>query len=205
MELIKVIEERTSIRHFIDEPVDLDDIKEMVRLAGLAPSINNYQPWKYYIIINKELLDLMASEVTLSIASMPESQTRVAKLLKNQVAWFSTFFREAPALVALAGKPYETDIGKGVTISHEELNRIRNYPDLQSAGASIQNFLLAATAKGYGTCWMSGPLFAREKLEEILKIEKPWSLITFIALGKPGKKQPKRTKRDISKEMIILD
>ncbi len=32
----------------------LEDIREMVRLASLAPSVNNYQPWSFVLITNKE-------------------------------------------------------------------------------------------------------------------------------------------------------
>jgi nitroreductase len=206
MDLIKAIESRTSIRKFTDTPVDILDVKEIIRLAGYAPSINNYQPWKYYAISNKKILDEMAGVVATEIARMPESRTRLSKILKNQTAWFSTFFREAPMLIALAGHAYKTDFEEGVEISHDELASISNYPDLQSSGASIQNLLLAATAKGYGTCWMTGPLFARKKIQEILQIRDPWKLISFVAIGhKEDTVTKTKEKRNLSDEMVILD
>jgi len=148
----------------------------------------------------------MVATIVNEIADIPESASRMAKILKNQVTWFSIFFRNAPMLIALAGHSYETDLEKGVALTHEELERIKNFPDLQSAGASIQNLLLAATEKGYGTCWMTGPLFARKNLEQILGIENPWQLISFVAIGKPLKKEQKsRTKRNLAQEMVIID
>ncbi len=53
MELTVAIETRISVREFTNDPVNISDIREIIRLAGYAPSINNYQPWKYYIISNK--------------------------------------------------------------------------------------------------------------------------------------------------------
>lgn len=206
MELTKAIESRVSIRKFSDETVDMDDIREIIRLAGLAPSINNYQPWKYYVITNGDLLKKMAYEVTREIAEMPESSTRMAKHLKNQAAWFSTFFQSAPMFIALAAHPYEGDLDKGVKISADELDKMRNYPDLQSSGASIQNLLLAATAKGYGTCWMTGPLYARETLQKILGISDPWRLISFVAIGKSNEKESKtKTKRNLADDMEVIE
>ena len=206
MDLKTAIESRTSIRKFSDIPVDISDIREIIRLAGFAPSINNYQPWKYYVILNKETLNKMADAVTREIAKLPEKNTRFSKLLKNQTAWFSSFFRDAPMLIALTSHAYENVLEKGVVINHDELDKINNYPDLQSSGASIQNLLLAATAKGYGTCWMTGPLFAREKIQEILDIKEPWKLISFVAIGHAeAKSLKKRDKRDISKELVIID
>lgn len=206
MELATAIETRTSVREFTSEPLNPDDIREIIRLAGLAPSINSYQPWKYYIISNHEVLHKMADTITNEIEKMPESESRMAKTLKNQAAWFSTFFRDAPMLIALAGRSYETDLEKGVRMTHDELERIKNFPDLQSAGASIQNLLLAATEKGYGTCWMTGPLYARNDLERILGIENPWQLLSFVVIGKTTKKEQKgRIKRNLADEMVVID
>lgn len=206
MELIKVIENRASVRNFSEDQVDLNDIREIIRLAGLAPSINNYQPWKYYIISNRDMLKKMALEISREIAGMPESSTRMAKHLKNQAAWYSTFFQSAPMLIALAAHPYESDFDRGVSIPADELDKMRNYPDLQSSGASIQNLLLAATDMGYGTCWMTGPLYARNTLQEILGISDPWRLISFVAIGKPmGGETKSRGKRNLADEMEIFD
>lgn len=205
MDLTKTIETRTSIREFTDDPVDMEDIRAIIRLAGMAPSINNYQPWKYYIITKKDLLSKMAMAITDEIAGMPESSTRMAKHLKNQAAWYSTFFHAAPMLIALAGHPFETDLDRGVSIPTDELDKMRNYPDLQSAGASIQNLLLAATSMGYGTCWMTGPLYARARLQGLLNIEEPWKLISFVAIGRPRKALTRnREKRDLSEDMVII-
>jgi nitroreductase len=99
MDLTKAIESRTSIREFDKAPVEISDIREIIRLAGLAPSINNYQPWKYYVITNQDIIDRIAFEVTREITLMPESQTRMAKPLKQQAAWFATFFKGRPCLL----------------------------------------------------------------------------------------------------------
>lgn len=206
MDLVTAIEKRISVREFSEEPVDITDMKEIIRLAGLAPSIGNLQPWKYYLISNRKLLDKMAMAITMEISKMPETSSRMAKHLKQQAAWFSTFFNRAPMLIALAGQPYETDLEHGVTIPHEELERMKNYPDLQSSGASVQNLLLAATSMGYGTCWMTEPLFANGKIQELLSIEAPWRLISFVAIGK-AKKEIKKTreKRNLADEIVIME
>ena len=156
MELKAAIEARTSVRVFKDEKIRLSDIKEMVRLAGLAPSVNNFQPWRYIAILNKDLLNRMADVVTEKIENLPSTKSIAAKNVKNQVTWFSTFFKDAPVVLVLVTKPYETVLESGVELSHDEINVIRNYPDIQSAGASIQNILLSAVDMGYGACWLSG-------------------------------------------------
>jgi len=206
MELKNTIELRRSVREFIDMPVNMDDIREIVRLAGLAPSVDSSQPWKFYVIANRRILEKMALAVTHSIDELPETSSRMAKIIKNQTTWFSTFFTDAPMLIALAGRSYETDLEKGVALTREELEQRKSFPDLQSAGASIQNLLLAATAIGYGTCWMTGPLYARDELEQILGIAPPWKLLSFVAIGKSSDKtQKKRDKRNLAEEMVVIN
>ncbi len=63
MELKDVIEARASVRQFADEEVCNDDLREMVRLAHLAPSVNNSQPWRFVAIKNRLLFEDMAAAV----------------------------------------------------------------------------------------------------------------------------------------------
>jgi nitroreductase len=184
MEFKQVLESRTSVRTFMPDKVKTEDLKEMVRLAAMAPSVNNYQPWKFIVITNKKMLQKMALTVSEKISSLPVNNSQNAVNILSQVEWFSTFFREAPAVIALIMDKFETVLEKSVTLSHEEINRMRNFPDIQSAGACVQNMLLAATDMGYGACWLSAPLMAKKELEEILEIQESSSLMAFIAIGK---------------------
>lgn len=192
MELKVAIEARTSVRNFRIDPVDMNDIKEMVRLAGLAPSVNNYQPWRYIAITRKDLLQKMAEMVAEKIDQIPATHSVAALNIKKQVTWFSTFFKEAPVLLVLVTRPYETVLESAVELSHDEINLLRNYPDIQSAGASIQNILLSAVDMGYGACWMSGAMFARTEIEEMLHIQSPEKALAFVVVGRPkGEHKPK--------------
>jgi len=205
MELIKAIESRTSIRVFSEEKVPLEDVKELVRLAGLAPSVNNFQPWRYIAVLNRDLLQKMANVVNAKIESVPLSKSIAATNVKKQVMWFSTFFKDAPVVLALVIKPYQSVMESGVDMSHDEINRTRNYPDIQSAGASIQNLLLAAVDKGYGGCWLSGPLIAREELEEMLNIKSPEKLLAFVVIGRPKAATKPKQKPNLAESLEIFE
>ena len=205
MELKTAIQQRTSVRIFSNEKVPLPDLKEMVRLAGLAPSVNNYQPWKYIAITNKEVLDQMADLVAKKISELPLKKTVASKNIITQVTWFSTFFKDAPAVLALVVEPYETVLESGVDLSHEEINKIRNYPDIQSAGASIQNLLLSAVDMDYAACWLSGPMFAKSEIEAILGIKSPSSLLAFIAVGKPRSQPRPKEKPNLADTLVIIE
>jgi nitroreductase len=200
MELRTAIETRASVRHFAEGDIPVSDLREMVRLAGLAPSANNSQPWRFIAVTNRDLLRGMADAVREKIGEMlPDSPDEAKKKAKSQVEWFSTFFADAPAVFAVAGCPYRAVIDDALPpeLTHEEMNALRRHPDIQSIGASIQNLLLAAVDMGYGGCWMSGPLLARDDLERLLGLASPWSLAALVAVGRPGGAVKPREKKPV--------
>jgi nitroreductase len=205
MELKAAIEARTSIRVFTDEKIKIEDVRELVRCAGLAPSVNNYQPWRYIAILNKGLLNKMADVVAEKIESLPASKSIASKNVKTQVTWFSTFFKDAPVLLALVVKPYETVLESAVELSHDEINKLRNYPDIQSAGASIQNILLTAVDMGYGACWLSGPMFAKREIEEMLNVHAPEKLLAFVVIGKSKSEHKPKAKPNLADSLEIIE
>jgi len=205
MELKVAIETRTSVRQYLPEAIDIKDIKEMVRLASLAPSVNNYQPWKFIAITNKEMLSSMANLIRRKILALPDNDSRFSVNIKNQVEFFATFFEQAPVLIAICMDSYETVLEKGVTLSHEEINIMRNSPDIQSTGACIQNLLLAAVDMGYGACWMSAPMVASEDLGKMIDIKDSSKLISFVAVGKPLKPVKPREKKPIDDMFRVIE
>jgi nitroreductase len=205
MELKSAIETRTSVRVFSEEKIPIRDIKEMVRLAGLAPSVNNFQPWRYIAVLNKELLNRMADIVSEKIDKLPSSKSIAAANVKKQVTWFSTFFKDAPVVLMLVTRPYETVLESAVVLTHDEINVIRNHPDIQSAGASIQNILLAAVDMGYGACWLSGAMFAREEIEKMLKVKAPEKVLAFVVIGKPRSEHKPKVKPNLADSLEIIE
>lgn len=205
MDLKHAIEKRTSIRNFTDASVPVEDLKELVRRAGLAPSVNNYQPWRFVVVTNKGVLSKMAVKVSEKIKQLPSNTSIVSKNVKSQVEWFATFFESAPAVIAVAMEEYESVLEKGVNLSHDEINQMRNYPDMQSAGAAIQNVLLSAVEMGYGACWLSAPMMAKNELEKIMSIENPYHLIAFVAVGKPVRDLQAKSKKSIDEIFKLID
>jgi nitroreductase len=127
--------------------------------------------------------------------------------IKSTVEYYSTFFKDAPVLLAVLGKKYEAMIDKLLLfrdISHEEVNETRNYPDVQSVGAAVQNLLLSAVDLGYGACWLSGMLLARKELEALLHVEAPWHLAAFVAVGKAAVVPRQRDKKSIDEIFSVI-
>src|SRR6056297_3491200 len=205
MELKEAIKKRTSIRAFKDDPVPVEDLKELVRMGGDAPSVNNYQPWRFIAVTNKKVLGEMAFEVKDAIENIPENASKASQNVKSQVEWFATFFENAPALIALTMEEYESVLEKAVQMSHEEINVSRNFPDIQSAGAAVQNILLAAVDMGYGACWMSAPTMAADNLNEMIQTEEGFEAFAFIAVGKPMHDKEPKTKKPLQEIFKLIE
>ena len=47
---------RTSVRKFLETPVEEEKIERLLRAAMAAPSAKNQQPWEFYVVKNREVL-----------------------------------------------------------------------------------------------------------------------------------------------------
>ena len=75
----------------------------------------------------------------------------------------------------------------------------------QGIGAAVENFLLAATEMGYGTCYMTGPTHAKAELEELIGFEKPgFELMSMIALGVAADETPAKPPRKPLEDVVTF-
>lgn len=58
MDLLKLMEERYSVRDFCDKPVEEEKIQAILKAGQLAPTACNNQPQKIYVLKTKESLEL---------------------------------------------------------------------------------------------------------------------------------------------------
>jgi nitroreductase len=208
MEFRDLVEPRVSVRQFCPDPVPSSALREMVRLAGLAPSPNNSQPWQFVAVTRASLLKEMGDAVHARVrAMMPDAGSDEARHARQRVEWFSTFFAEAPLVVAVVLLPYESVVEtalEGSRVTGAQVNAMRGQPDIQSLGAAVEHLLLAAADLGYGGCWLSGPLVAREALERLLGIQAPARLAAMVAIGKPAGGAPAHHERKSVEETLRL-
>jgi nitroreductase len=90
-------------------------------------------------------------------------------------------------------------------MDHEEINKMRRFPDIQSLGAAVENLLLSAVDLGYGACWLSGLMVARYELESLFNINPPLELMTAIAVGTPDGNPRIREKKSLDEIFQLID
>lgn len=57
METLQAIKTRRSIRKYLDRPVPVEVIRDLLEAAMFAPSAGNEQPWQFIVLDERNLLD----------------------------------------------------------------------------------------------------------------------------------------------------
>jgi nitroreductase len=183
--LIEVIKSRRSIRKFNNDPVSDSDIEKMIEAACWAPSGSNQQNWRFIAIKSDEGKNQLLKAITDKISEFSNKiQSETAK--KEFVAYsnYYTFFVKAPVVIAVVKKPYDS-LATRIIDRYKLVDNYKSNADIQGPAAAIQNMLLTAASIDLGTCWMTGPLIAKNEMEAVLGIKKPDELCALIPLGKP--------------------
>jgi nitroreductase len=157
--LFKAIQERRSIREFKHEPLPDTDLKKILEAGRLAPSGGNLQPW-YFIVVKHQ-----------------ETKTALATAADNQ-----TFIAEADTVIVALGDPAISEARLPYSLSSTRI------PHKQDPVIAIEHMVLAATALGYGTCWIGA--FNEHEIKKILKIPENLEVIALLPIGRPEEHPP---------------
>lgn len=210
MKNLDFIYNRKSIRKFKDVEVQEEDIIKMLDAAIHAPSPKNQQTWHFVVIENNQLINKIADIVTknhINLAEMAKEEKQ-RKLMMNLLSYY-TCFRNAPVLVVVYSKEYymvEEKILRDNNASEDVINDLK-FPNsaAQGIGAAIENFLLAATELGYGTCYMTGPTHSKIEIEELINFAKEgYNLMSMIALGVAEDDVPNSPPRKALEEVVTF-
>jgi len=167
MDLFEAVEKRRSIRKFKHKRVAARDLRRILETGRLAPSGGNRQPW-YFIVVRH-----------------PETKKALAIAANNQ-----EFVADADVVVAALGDPMVSAAKLPYSLSS---TRIAYKQDPMIA---VEHMILAATALGYGTCWIGA--FNEEKVKEILKIPETLAVIALLPIGIPDELPAPRPRKAFS-------
>ena len=62
-ETLEMIHNRKSVRHFTDQPVSKEQLEILLRAGMAAPSAVNRQPWVFYVVTQREILDSLSEQL----------------------------------------------------------------------------------------------------------------------------------------------
>jgi nitroreductase len=177
MDFFEVVKRRRSVRRYADEPVPEGHLRLMLEAARLAPSATNEQPWRFIVVRNHELKQAMHDVVQAMLeAHIEAARSEERREHVRSMRFYATHFVRAPVVMAVLARPWP---------AARPTPRQVFDPGLQSVAAAVSQFVLAATALGYASCWATSPVdFAGAELGALLAVEPPWYLVAIVSLVK---------------------
>ena len=212
-ELADLITSRRSIRTWQDRPVSEDLLCQAIELATHAPNGGNQQNWYFYVILNKKIIGSIADAVQAVadyIALWPEA-TKFGEVTTGMLQR-SSFFRSAPAAIAVAAKQYQSPLEELLAARERTDPRARQIHEwraiansrIQSVASAIAYLLLTLHQMGLGAVWMTGPMQAKGEIEKILQVPKEMDLVAFIPVGYSAETPPLRERKPINEVCQII-
>jgi nitroreductase len=164
----RLMEERRSVRRFLDKPVPRDIILACLEAARLAPSAEHVQPWRFLVIDDPGLREGFAREAFSGI-------------------YFPTkFAAQAPVLILILSRPDIVANKLGRQIQGVAFHLI----DIGIAG---EHLVLAAQELGLGSCWIGW--FSGRRTRRFFNLPRAYKPVAIIALGYYEKTEPREKKR----------
>ena len=193
---------RRTIRTFGVGDVSRETVEEAVRAACTVSAPHDEVPWSFTAIWS-------AAAKRRLVGAMAE-------------AWRDDLLRDGFAEAAIERRLSPDDALLGAApvliVPWLSIDGARDYPDegrrhaererfLLSAGASIQNLLLALDAQGIGSCWVASSLFAQDATRAALGMGEAWFAMGTVAAGpmEAGAAAPPRPPLDLSDLLRVVE
>lgn len=201
MRVSEAVEQRQSTRAFLDRPVELEQVRDLVRRAGRAPSGGNLQPWQVHVVTGQPKADLTAR--VLDRVARNDRESSVYPIYPSGL-WepLVTRRREAGALrFKSRGQTRETsDVAEMERDNYRffgapvglflTLDQRCGPPQWADAGIFLQTFMLLAQSAGLSTCpqevWALWP----RTVGKAVGFDETQVLYTGLSLGYGDKASP---------------
>ena len=182
MELDKAISNRKTIRKFKNKNVSDEDVYKIIQSAMLAPSAKNRQPWRFYILDDKQKED---------ITNMMYQWDKEYPDIHTSIKGSANEMKSANKAIIIFTPIYHSK------------NKKTYYkkPDYLSLGAAIEHMNLKCFDLGLGCTWLCDTLYVADEINEYLGIKNFEQICGFI-IGTPIYNYPPKIKKNL-KELLL--
>ncbi|MDP4089617.1 MAG: nitroreductase family protein [Bacillota bacterium] len=167
MEFYEVINARKSIKSFKSDPVDNTKLERIVHATMMSPSWKNNTSYKLVMIDDLQ------------------EKKSLAETVRNRGASAASAVVTAPVVAVMVGDP----------------NLSGNMDDkdfyLVDSAIAMEHLILAATAEGYGTCWIGA--LDEDRVRGVLGIPETYRVVAMTPIGVTLEKEahlPEKDKKD---------
>jgi nitroreductase len=193
MDLLKVINERKSIRAFKADPIPKEMIEEILRLTIQAPSAINLQPWEFVIVIGEEKERLSRrlikayreKQIGCSPGNIKPLPKTYGKRGAKTLDLMNPFFEEMKVKSDQFTNEGSCNFyGAPVAIL---LCLDDSFPKARMVdiGIALGYFVLTAHELGLGTCPIGLITAYEDEIKDLLNIQENKNVVIGVALGYP--------------------
>lgn len=201
MDVRHAIEQRRSVKRY--EPgreIGEEEIRELLRLATLAPSAWNLQHWHFIVVRGSEQKERLRQAANHQQKITDASFTVV--VCGNLHAYHE------------ADRVYDSFVRNGYLTEEEKRKTIKsierfyakpqNRRDgaIRNASLAAQTFMLAATEMGYATCPMIG--FNPEAVSDVVQLPAHFIPVMLISVGYGEETRPRNDRKPLD-EIVDWD
>ena len=182
----------------LDSPVDIEDIRECLRIGLQAANGSNQQPWRWLVVadpaLRARIAELYRDAYLLRVggqmlADMLSAGTPEGRLMSS-TEWLVQNMAHVPLLVIPCYEPYLPRIE-----GDESFHQATLYGSIFPA---VWNFQLALHTRGYGTCITTLHLHREDEVRRLLGIPQTFVQGCLLPVGRlragrtfrPGRRRP---------------
>jgi len=194
---------RRSIRRFKPDAPPDEEIERLLEAAVTAPSASNKQPWRFFVVSDRERIAAMASAVRDAVATIAQHVPEESVEAFRRYGDYFTRFEGAPVVIVPIHRGHRVLSGLVSEDLDEELRRrvaeMERNSGLVATSLAVQNLLLSAHARGLGASVMTGPLVAVDALTRILAVPTGWGMVALVPVGYPDEDPVAPGRKDLGK------
>ena len=141
----------------------------MLEAARVAPSAGNYQPWKFVVVRD------------------PKTIKQLARAARNQ-----NFLEKAAAIIVAFA-----DANVYLPPPPREPGLLMIPPCFEiDVMIAVEHLILAATALGYGSCWVGA--FNESDVKKVVSIPDRMKIVALVSLGVAAENPPPPSRKPLS-------
>lgn len=189
---------RRSVRAFLDTPVPIETVRDILRVASRAPSGTNTQPWRVTVLTGRARAEL-SRRVGEAYDDPAQNPTHVQEYAYYPTRWVSPYIERRRkigwALYGLLGigktdhqrmhrqharnfKFFDAPVGLIFTI-----DRVLERGSWLDYGMFLQSIMVAARARGLDTCPQAAWATFHRVIQEFLQLPANEMVVCGMSLG----------------------
>lgn len=188
---LAVLAARRTVRDFAPDRVDPAAIQRAIAAAVTAPAPHHTTPWRFVLVDSDDARAALMTAMRKAWAIDLTDDGVAPEIVARRLAQSDALLGAAPALVV----PCLTTEGAHAYPDERRATAEREM-FLVAMGAAVQNFLVALSAQGLGSCWLASTLFCRDVVRRALALPDGWDPMGAVAIGTPARRPDARSERD---------